>query len=57
MNAENKSPIIATAIATQLPRVGVLNEIAGVEDDACNNGMKRFKIQDKGSGSKVNSFS
>ena len=49
--------MIAVAIATQLQKVGALNEIDDGEFTACNSGAAKLKIQDKGSGSKIKSFS
>ena len=44
-------------MAIQLPTLGALNEIAEVEDAACDIAATKFKIHDKGSGSKIKSFS
>ena len=42
-------------IATQLPNVGGLIDMG--KDKDCNNCAEKLKIQDKGSGSKIKSFS
>ena len=56
MNAEKSKPIRAVAMAIQLPTLGALNEIAGIDAVACDTAATRFKIHDKGSGSKIKSL-
>ena len=57
MNAENNSPSNAVNIASQTSSVGALNVIDEGIDKDCNSGAEKFNIQDKGSGSKISSFS